>query len=125
MTPIPTRQSVPLLGNSALGITLMAAICAHLDLKDPRFTAIGKACQDADGKVEVSALIAGVEVPLIPALESILERLERQVDVKASEKALEMVTAARLDSLQEVLANAESSIRDALVKVGAVYPERG
>jgi hypothetical protein len=67
--------------------------------------------------VEVTFLVNGQEMPFTATLEDIWRRMEAEMDGKVLAKAEEMVTAAGLDAVSEVLREVEWKVKEALSKV--------
>lgn len=120
----PESNRLDILDRNALSIILLNAICRHIPSNDPRFDQIANArCDAPNQEIEVMALIAGVQVPLLPALRDVYNQIEAEIAEQASKKAEELVSAAALEPLMDALNEANGKIREALVKVGATFPE--
>jgi len=66
--------------------------------------------------VDVQLFVNGVSVPFAAAVTFAWESLNAKINKKVEERALELVSRARLDKLLNALENAEWQIEDALEK---------
>lgn len=112
------KTHLDLTGSSYSEHFLMHLLTVGVPHTDPRFQVVAK----DSGRVEVKILLNGVEmVDPIGGLETFMERVVEHFDRKASEKALELVSAAGLDKLRETIESADFQIREKLIQAGAVF----
>lgn len=128
-----TKPSVPstgrpeminLTGNSTVSGLLMEALAIELGTNNPQFQQIAAAHRNApDGLLPVTFTVAGVEIPLSKGIERMWRERSDVLNRMVSEKALEMVTAARLHPLQRIFEDFEWNLKEALRNVGAEFEE--
>jgi hypothetical protein len=122
----PTNPNrIDILQGENLSILLWSAIAKHID-KDHAALAPIKAARDAsaDSTVEVMGVIAGVQFPILPALEQALEQLIERANARATETAIDMIEEAYLAPLNDTLLEARKTIRTALAKIGGELPDQ-
>lgn len=118
---------INLLADRGLGRIVFQAIVNAFPGKDSpemeRITAVYRAA-DANAKpLPITCTVAGVTVSLNKAIEQLFTIRAEEINRLASERALELSTAAGLNELQEPLRSAEGQIKQALEKVGAEFQE--
>ena len=67
--------------------------------------------------LDIQLIINGVEVPFISTLENLWERANDDINNRAMDMAIKMVTAAKLDGVVNALNELEYKMIDALHKV--------
>jgi len=115
-------ETVDLLSETALGITLLNNLAKYLKPGDERWIAIRDARNAApDNMLPITFTVAGVTVPLTGTLVELFKIREDCFNARASSRALEMVSEAGILPIQEALRNAEWQLREALENAGAKF----
>ncbi len=123
--------TVNLLDSSAVATALMNAICEQLPPGSPQWDRIVDMQRATDrGVVEITLTLNGVAVvDPVAALTNVLNRELERLNQMASQRALEMVTQAGLDGIEqamrktrETMEQADWALRKALRdKAGATF----
>lgn len=107
-------EIINLLERSDLSVMLMNAIGASIAPDSDLFRILSK----DGGKVEVEVRLNGIQVPALAVLNAVVERENKRINEIATTKARHLIREAGLDRLIGALEQADSIVREALVKVG-------
>ncbi len=122
-TSTPPTDTIRLLADRGLGRLVFAAI-AETSKQHANFDQIARAhrANEKTG-LKVVCTVAGVPISLDAAITRLFEIRAEEINRLASERALELVSAAGLNGITETLREADWQIKAALRKVGAEFSE--
>ena len=109
-------------------VFLLNALSEHAQ-NSPEFNAIFASYQRTKNegnpnkqKIEVILLVGGIQVPFWKTMMEVWTQTNRMIEERAAEKALEMITAAGLKPIENLMQDIEEMVRARFYSVGIELP---